>query len=455
IMRPPPNQPTRVDGSVSITVHFENLIVNSVPKILKWDPDVPENSDTTISYSLSSAQKKNCQVVIKIYNMEGNVVYQTTATQLCPGNYSFTWDGMTFSGAIAPTGLYTFDIIVNGKTPDGYVINEDKDQMRSQIVEISDTSLNLSDNPNYPFHYKFCYTLTSSSGKPPSSMEVTVYAPAGDDFKVYKELEGGKTIGVNEVYFDQGIIEVGGEPFYVVASGLDDELNNKAHTRKPLLEKNKEKKEPTAAVFTHPGWEVPSAKSEMTSGAFTGFYLNHKPQYICYSPKWTPLNPKLEPKDMLQPAQSKALALNAMKSVDVFVYGGHGSGNHIEFYDGAIFQTEIPQNNLYLVVIGSCRKPGITDFPIVEKIVSKSKRGKKCGIGVGGPTVVNGWKYLYDVGWREWSRLFWNKAAKKGLTMWNAAKEAMEQLRKRGNPYYLVEVFHYGGDDYLGHVSAY
>jgi len=55
-------QPARVDGSISITVNFQNLIVEAQPKILKWDPDVPENCDTTFSYTLPAFKRRTAKL---------------------------------------------------------------------------------------------------------------------------------------------------------------------------------------------------------------------------------------------------------------------------------------------------------------------------------------------------------------------------------------------------------
>jgi len=391
------------------------------------------------------------------------LVYQTNLTQLCPGAYTFTWDGTnnqlppSAPSNIAPAGLYTFDIQVQGACP------YDQDNFRSGIIKVTQTSLDVEES-----QYKFGYYIESTNGTLPSEAKVTVYGPAIDNFKVYwGPNDGSKNLGWNYVYFPQDTIKVGGEPFYVVVSGLDDELNNKRHQRKPFLERNGEKSQPTAAIFTMPGAEIPVAKNEMTSGAFTGFFLNGKPQFISFSPQWYPTHPKDKPKDMEQTNQDYKLALNAIQSVDVFVFGGHGDGESIEFANGSITQCMIPSNNLYLVVIGSCRKPGISGFPIVWSFVSKSTRGEKCGIGVGGPGPENGWKLLWPQGWKKWSDHFWElvtKGEKKDggggveyLTMWQAAKRAMVLTNKEfeKEPKNRVFVAHSGDDDYLGHLTSY
>ncbi|MBC7328074.1 hypothetical protein H5T87_08165 [bacterium] len=232
---------------------FVNLKVNAQPKILKWDPDDPANCDTTFTYSLSSAQKKNCQVTIDIYSTEGQLVYETTISQLCPGNYSFTWDGTAagMPGGIAPLGLYTFDITVNGKTPNGLVLDYDKDRMRSDIVKVQQTFMDVDyENPG---KFKFSYVLESVDGGPASEANVTVYAPALENFQKKLTLTGGKTTipsgstpadaDWHFVSFSQDIFQAGGalelpsaDRFYAVVSGKDACPINRAHLRKPFLE---------------------------------------------------------------------------------------------------------------------------------------------------------------------------------------------------------------------------
>lgn len=113
----------------SITVRVENLVVGSGDerKLLMWDPERPNISDTTISYTLQCAQRKRCRVTIEVYNLLGQKIYQETQTKLCPDSYSWTWNGQTNIGVkgIAPWGLYTFNIHVEGASP------YDRDSLRS------------------------------------------------------------------------------------------------------------------------------------------------------------------------------------------------------------------------------------------------------------------------------------------------------------------------------------
>jgi hypothetical protein len=446
IMRPPPQQPQRVDGNISITVTFQNLTVSSEPKILKWDPDNPSNCDTTISYTLSAAQKKNCQVIIDIYSTEGTIVYETTLTQLCPGSYTFTWDGSANqtsypSNNIAPAGLYTFDIKVNGKTPDGLVLNDDKDRMRSEIITVSQTSLDIEDDK-----YKFGYYFQSSDGSLPSKAEVMVYGPAIDNFKRYLgPKEGGTNLGWNYVYFPIDTIEVGGEHSFVVVSGWDSDVNNKAHNHKPFRERNKNPKLATAALFYadykwekigyypngNPIWrQVPDeataeansrnlkyAKEELLKGAFKKPPdKDEKIVWTFFGKGWADKETG-EKYNMIEIAAGGAV-IAALKNVNIFDFEGHGDGYSIEFKQtetdkeyvidrlainnntlvilrekrNKINQTQyttepiplpgsISFSNLHLVVVATCRLSSVLGFPILDAII---KKGAKFAIGIGG-----------------------------------------------------------------------
>ena len=63
-----------------------------VGKVLRWDPD-KGIADTSFSYNIECAQKKQVSVTVRIYDMSGNVVYEVTERKMCPGGYDFTWDG--------------------------------------------------------------------------------------------------------------------------------------------------------------------------------------------------------------------------------------------------------------------------------------------------------------------------------------------------------------------------
>jgi len=128
----------------SITINVQNLVVTSGDerKLLKWDPERPEICDTTFSYNIECAQKKMVSVTISIYSTEGMKVYEVTEQKICPGNYSFTWDGTVniIPPPMSPTpdgkakaGLYSFDVQVIG--PAYYY---DADWLRSKALRVGE-----------------------------------------------------------------------------------------------------------------------------------------------------------------------------------------------------------------------------------------------------------------------------------------------------------------------------
>jgi hypothetical protein len=124
----------------SITINVQNLVVTSpdVGKVLRWDPE-KGIADTSFSYNIECAQKKQVSVRVRIYDMNRNLVYELTEQKICPGSYSFIWDGTVNTGYyeyppdewsnIAPAGLYTFDMEV--------IANPyDRDAVRSQALTV-------------------------------------------------------------------------------------------------------------------------------------------------------------------------------------------------------------------------------------------------------------------------------------------------------------------------------
>jgi hypothetical protein len=229
---------------VSASFTFDNLIVqpdeNTVGKILKWDPDYPANRDTTITYTISSAQKKNCQVTIDIYNLDAvddsngnpNPVFETTLNQLCPGTYTFTWDGtMNKVGmpppTTAPRGLYTFDIKVQGACP------YDTDCMRSQALKIAGHEVNSPTQESTQYEIK--YLLQDS--KKPSQASVELYDV---DFRSMLSLQGTTELSPtwNTLYLNETEVDMSnGGPYIFLFSAIDDHREmDKAHRRKPALE---------------------------------------------------------------------------------------------------------------------------------------------------------------------------------------------------------------------------
>ncbi len=125
----------------SIIIHVQNLVVTSSDetKVLRWDPE-KGIADTTFGYARKCAQRKPVQVTIRIFSMDGRKVYEVTEGKMCPGSYSFRWDGRVNvwegdgypseeGSNIALAGLYTFDVLVQANPYDG-------DRLRSGALTV-------------------------------------------------------------------------------------------------------------------------------------------------------------------------------------------------------------------------------------------------------------------------------------------------------------------------------
>jgi flagellar hook assembly protein FlgD len=65
----------------------------------------PFNPETTIRYNLPSDQS-TYRVIIKIYDVLGQLVVTLRDQQQRPGMYQLTWDGRNSSGQAVPSGVY-------------------------------------------------------------------------------------------------------------------------------------------------------------------------------------------------------------------------------------------------------------------------------------------------------------------------------------------------------------
>ncbi|MFA0743060.1 MAG: hypothetical protein DFNUSKGM_003193 [Candidatus Fervidibacter sacchari] len=188
---------TRGPFQTSITINVQNLVVTSpdVGRVLRWDPE-KGIADTSFSYNIECAQRKQVQVTVRIYDMNRNLVYELTEQKICPGSYSFTWDGTVNTGYyeyppdegsnIAPSGLYTFDVEV--------IANPyDKDAVRSQALTVvpgpveyfgyddGGTPEDESDD-NYLYYLRW-YALYS--GRDASYGEIWLYDPELDRVEIW------------------------------------------------------------------------------------------------------------------------------------------------------------------------------------------------------------------------------------------------------------------------------
>ena len=172
-------------------------MVNSsdVGRVLRWDPE-KGIADTSFSYNIECAQKKQVSVRVRIYDMSGNVVYEKTEQKMCPGGYGFTWDGAMNTGDygyppeewsnIAPAGLYTFDVEV--------VANPyDRDAVRSQALTVflgpveylgyDDGGAPEDESDDNYLYYLRWYALYS--GRDSSYGEIWLYDPDLERVKIW------------------------------------------------------------------------------------------------------------------------------------------------------------------------------------------------------------------------------------------------------------------------------
>jgi hypothetical protein len=72
----------------------------------------PFNPTTTISFSIQN----ECEVEISIYNIKGQKVKQFISSRLSAGNHSIVWNGDDESGNAVSSGVYLYELTVNGKS---------------------------------------------------------------------------------------------------------------------------------------------------------------------------------------------------------------------------------------------------------------------------------------------------------------------------------------------------
>jgi flagellar hook assembly protein FlgD len=62
----------------------------------------PFNPETTILYTLKSP----VQIILRIYDVQGQLVRGLVNDYQQPGNYSVRWDGLNQNGIQIPSGIY-------------------------------------------------------------------------------------------------------------------------------------------------------------------------------------------------------------------------------------------------------------------------------------------------------------------------------------------------------------
>ncbi|MGB9878076.1 MAG: N-acetylmuramoyl-L-alanine amidase [bacterium] len=266
---PSPSNPMyrRVDASLSITVKFDNLIVETQPDYLINNPG-GDNHNTTITFQLKSAQKKLCSAKISIYTSAGQLVKQETVNNLiCPGTHTYTWDGKLPQhyppgSVVAPKGIYPYDIEIMGACPYDTDSRCSKAlkiiQTRSEIVGgLEDCSQWDGSSIASPLYPKVGYVLEDSSGKNASNAKITVF---NGDAQMLGEEEDGTATNIpdtaNPIWNEKtlSIRLTGRSPYVFLVSAIDDHPEiDKAHRRKPALQKNSKQKKTKYRVLLDAG----------------------------------------------------------------------------------------------------------------------------------------------------------------------------------------------------------
>ena len=67
----------------------------------------PFNPSTEIAFELG---KSYGIVSLKVFNLMGQTVFETSIKNVLAGNHMITWEGSDMSGAVVPSGLYLYQI---------------------------------------------------------------------------------------------------------------------------------------------------------------------------------------------------------------------------------------------------------------------------------------------------------------------------------------------------------
>lgn len=86
---------------------------NNPTTILEKPLNIPNpfNKNTTIFYSLT----KKSNVSIKISDLSGRIIRETSEGIKQPGNYNYVWDRKDNNGSILPAGSYFYSIKIDDR----------------------------------------------------------------------------------------------------------------------------------------------------------------------------------------------------------------------------------------------------------------------------------------------------------------------------------------------------
>ena len=73
----------------------------------------PFNPSTEIAFELGKSYEIVC---LKVFNLMGQTVFETSIKNVRAGNHKITWEGSDMSGALVPSGLYLYQISTDTKS---------------------------------------------------------------------------------------------------------------------------------------------------------------------------------------------------------------------------------------------------------------------------------------------------------------------------------------------------
>jgi len=404
----------------SITIHVQNLVVASDPrKLIKWDPEHPELCDTTLSYSLQCAQRKQVTVKIKIYSVEGWQGMDLSDTFIYPDKSSDTVDLAPLFGTWQlPKGLYTFDIQVTGIAP-----YYDQDSLRSERVNVAyvghQNDLTIVDSRDgiVGAHYCLC------SERNDSNVYLSFYDPL---LERLDEVSGATDKGVHHREALVGGLAYAGNYTIVVEAQDDHPESNKAHERRWTLPAGSNFFVQPCAHYGFTGfWEwntdIIANKAYYELGkVINPINLN----YLCYS-GWYPIHERRgvlvnKRKDHAIRKTSDEVFEGTLLENSIWSWSWHVADEGLMFADETYISYDdidgLPPNSLNSIKLAILL--GCYTYDFADLFVSK---GAKVVVGFEGT--------INQVAARFWNGRFWEFLTKEGKTVEKAATDAVKWCR--------------------------
>jgi hypothetical protein len=101
------------DSDADFTVSSDTNVPDDVPRVVTLSQNVPNpfNPVTSIDYSIPS----EARVLLSIYDASGRFVRTVVDQTLAPNRYTAVWDGLSYSGERASSGIYFYRLVANGE----------------------------------------------------------------------------------------------------------------------------------------------------------------------------------------------------------------------------------------------------------------------------------------------------------------------------------------------------